>query len=427
MAEDRKDVIINQLTAQIEEYNENLQSHMSKSKKRRGIINTIAEKCCNSNYGFSQLGGDNEILSMSDIEMRDFIIDNILAQKQDYISMISELQSQYLEENRLKDELSKKYLDLKEENKILKNKIANLEQRLALMPKQATAQQPQMSQLTPNNKRYRDFENKDTSSVNDNDIVYIDNEPFSVQKVKQQITTPQMVVIKCIATSGLSEFQEILNQLLEKGELKDKIIRSSIDELVQLHVLSETMISTPIRSKVKLLELSELGKSIYYKETKKKPKLSEADSMRHNHASLKHGYCIKETAKSLEKQGYGNVCYDSKKNTIQLADNRRYVPDITADHSQSVKTYWEVELAHHTDADFFEKLDKAMKVTPNLYIIAPDKEAKTKLAKQIEKYRKKLYLEDAAVKFTIFLGTLNELEKRQIFTNDKECKFVINS
>ena len=204
------------------------------------------------------------------------------------------------------------------------------------------------------------------------------------------------------------------------------MIRTNIDELINMHILNEQNIGTPLRSKIKLLELTELGKAIYFKETGKKPEISEIQTMLNNHASLRHGYCIKETAKSLQRQGYANVCYDASKNTIQLADNRRYVPDIIADHSKSVKTYWEVELAHHTDKDFFEKLDKAMKVTPNLYIIAPDKEAKTKLRKQIDKYTKYLFVNSINAKITIFLGTLNELEKRQIFSNEEECKITIN-
>lgn len=100
------------------------------------------------------------------------------------------------------------------------------------------------------------------------------------------------------------------------------------------------------------------------------------------------------------------------------------MPDIIADHSKSVKTYWEVELAHHTDKDFFEKLDKAMKVTPNLYIIAPDKEAKTKLRKQIDKYTKYLFVNSINAKLTIFLGTLNELEKDKYFLMKKNVKLL---
>ncbi|EQM95688.1 hypothetical protein MBAG_03567, partial [Coprobacillus sp. D7] len=43
MSNDKNDVIFKQLTAQIEEYNSNLKKEMSKSKKRRNIINVIAE------------------------------------------------------------------------------------------------------------------------------------------------------------------------------------------------------------------------------------------------------------------------------------------------------------------------------------------------------------------------------------------------
>lgn len=427
MSNDKNDVIFKQLTAQIEEYNSNLKKEISKSKKRRNIINVIAEKCCDAKYGFNQLGGDNEILHMSDVEMRDFIITNILNQKQEYIKMITELQNGYLEENRLKEEFSRKYLILKEENKVLKNKVSNLEQRISLMPSSSkTTDTKPDNNINLNSQANNISSNTVSQKIIETDIVYVNNEPYDIDKTYQKVNTYQFVLLKLIGDTGLSEFQEILARIVEKNNFKEKMIRTNIDELINMHILNEQNIGTPLRSKIKLLELTELGKAIYFKETGKKPEISEIQTMLNNHASLRHGYCIKETAKSLQRQGYANVCYDASKNTIQLADNRRYVPDIIADHSKSVKTYWEVELAHHTDKDFFEKLDKAMKVTPNLYIIAPDKEAKTKLRKQIDKYTKYLFVNSINAKITIFLGTLNELEKRQIFSNEEECKITIN-
>ena len=41
MSNDKNDVIFKQLTAQIEEYNSNLKKEISKSKKRRNIINAV--------------------------------------------------------------------------------------------------------------------------------------------------------------------------------------------------------------------------------------------------------------------------------------------------------------------------------------------------------------------------------------------------
>ena len=364
---------------------------------------------------------------MSDVEMRDFIITNILNQKQEYIKMITELQNGYLEENRLKEEFSRKYLILKEENKVLKNKVSNLEQRISLMPSSSKTTYTKPDNNINLNSQANNISSNTVSQKNiETDIVYVNNEPYDIDKTYQKVNTYQFVLLKLIGDTGLSEFQEILAQIVEKNNFKEKMIRTNIDELINMHILNEQNIGTPLRSKIKLLELTELGKAIYFKETGKKPEISEIQTMLNNHASLRHGYCIKETAKSLQRQGYANVCYDASKNTIQLADNRRYVPDIIADHSKSVKTYWEVELAHHTDKDFFEKLDKAMKVTPNLYIIAPDKEAKTKLRKQIDKYTKYLFVNSINAKITIFLGTLNELEKRQIFSNEEECKITIN-
>ena len=189
-------------------------------------------------------------------------------------------------------------------------------------------------------------------------------------------------------------------------------IKDSLESLTNKHLINRIDESLPIQSKLVLLELSDLGKEIYYIETGKKAKLSEIEYMKHNHASLKHGYAIKRISEILRVQGYKNVCYDSRENTIALNDNRRYVPDIIANLDDKTKTYWEVEYAHHTDVAFTEKIDKAAKVTNTLYIIGSDKKAKEKLKRQIDEYQKNLFINDGKMKLDIYLGTMTELQKK---------------
>ena len=100
------------------------------------------------------------------------------------------------------------------------------------------------------------------------------------------------------------------------------------------------------------------------------------------------------------------------------------MPDIIANFDANKKTYWEVELAHHKDGDFFEKLQKAAKVTDTIYIIAPDKPTFDKLKNQVGRYRADLIKKGLKTQLTIFIGTMNHLKKREIFSN-AECRVKI--
>ena len=108
--------------------------------------------------------------------------------------------------------------------------------------------------------------------------------------------------------------------------------------------------------------------------------------LKRQHSTLQHAYCIKDTATILEQLGYTNLSIDSSKNSIPVAGGRRYVPDIVADFSPTEKTYWEVELGHHKDGDFYEKISKAAKVSSVLYIIANDRDSYDKLKRQVGRY-----------------------------------------
>lgn len=410
MLSNQDDVLESQLRAQLKETDEALNKTKSIASKRKKIIDTIAEKCCDSAYITKQLGGPNTMVGMRDEEKRDFIISNILNQKKKYISMISELQEKYLNSEKEKQDIAQKYLNMKSEKERLQKTINNLKQEITLNNNQNFKLKEKEEVININ------AEEK-TSSINPSSTttktIIMNGEPYDVKDVQAHLNIMETNIIKYFAEEGLSEQKEILEGLKAKfTQYGINAIKDSLESLTNKHLINRIDESLPIQSKLVLLELSDLGKEIYYIETGKKAKLSEIEYMKHNHASLKHGYAIKRISEILRVQGYKNVCYDSRENTIALNDNRRYVPDIIANLDDKTKTYWEVEYAHHTDVAFTEKIDKAAKVTNTLYIIGSDKKAKEKLKRQIDEYQKNLFINDGKMKLDIYLGTMTELQKK---------------
>ena len=183
-------------------------------------------------------------------------------------------------------------------------------------------------------------------------------------------------------------------------------------------------ISTFLRRNLSLYRLTQLGEAVYKRLTEKSPVKAQRDKLESQHSTLEHAYLIKDTASILETLGYTNVTYDSKDNQIQVAGGNRYVPDISADFSPTVKTYWECELGHHKDADFFEKLQKAAKVTDTLYVITPRKEVSDKMKKQIGRYKASVVTKQMKTQLIVFVGTISQLKTRQLFSN-KDCQIKI--
>ena len=91
------DSLIMQYDAQINRIEKEYREAQSRAKSLRKNLETIAEKTCNFKYAIKQLGGPNEIFKMSDGQLRDFIITNIIEQKQEFMQNIRELQQLYLE------------------------------------------------------------------------------------------------------------------------------------------------------------------------------------------------------------------------------------------------------------------------------------------------------------------------------------------
>ena len=84
-----------------------------------------------------------------------------------------------------------------------------------------------------------------------------------------------------------------------------------------------------------------------------------------------------------------------------------------------LKQYFEVELGHHTQHDFNSKIRKAALASSNVFIITKNEAGSETLRKQILNFKKELVVSNSKMtKFTIYLGTMKQLEKRVIMKSE---------
>lgn len=402
------EALIMQYEAQIKRIEKEYKETKSMYKLSRKNLETIAEKTCNFKYAVRQLGGPNQIFSMSDGELRDFIISNIIEQKQDFMRNIRELQSLYLEAKNENQELAQKVLDLQDAMQSKENQ--------GMVFKASTPPPP----------TFNDNISQETkkAEVEIDDKMVVGGEVFDVSKIVQRLTTYQEEIVKVMGKMGYSESVQIFGEVMKSIDIQETTLKNEMKNLTEKLIVESESISTFLRRNLSLYKLTKLGEAVYIKLTGQAPVKADRDKLETQHSTLEHAYLIKDTASILETLGYSSVTFDSKDNQIQVAGGNRYVPDISADFSPTVKTYWECELGHHKDSDFFDKLQKAAKVTDTLYVITPRKEVSDKMKKQIGRYKASVVTKQMRTQLLVFVGTISQLKTRQLFSN-KDCQIKI--
>lgn len=273
---------------------------------------------------------------MSDGQLRDFIITNIIEQKQEFMQNIRELQQLYLECQRENQELASKVLSLQEalERNEGNNKILHAS--------------------TPPPPTFLNSEEPSQDKAVVDDKLIMGGEVYDIARVVQRLTVYQEEIVKVMGEMGYSETAEIFGEVMKRIDIQETTLKNEMRNLSEKLVVENESISTFLRRNLSLYRLTQLGEAVYKRLTEKSPVKAQRDKLESQHSTLEHAYLIKDTASILETLGYTNVTYDSKDNQIQVAGGNRYVPDISADFSPTVKTYWECELGHHKDADFLK-------------------------------------------------------------------------
>lgn len=260
---------------------------------------------------------------------------------------------------------------------------------------------------------------KDARKYAKSDMAYIDGHPYDVAETIKSMTSNQEQLLIAIGTSGKAETDDIFGYISKMDNpcvTNQTDLRSMIKKLIDMHIIRSTKMSTSKRPNFSLFTLSELGHAVFYQLTGNVAPMSEPEKIKQMHATLRHGYHIKDTATTLKSLGYTSISMNSKANGVSLGNGLMYVPDVTAVDVNNAKTYWEIELAHHHDEDMADKLAKAAKVTSTVYVVTDKKDNVDKLRNQVFKARARYA--SSGLKLAVYVGTLQDLINRKYFAND---------
>lgn len=293
---------------------------------------------------------------------------------------------------------------------------------------QALAQKVAQKAMAKNSKSQQNAQNNNQGG----NVVFQDGQPFDIEKVLQRTDMLQREIIRIMGETGLNETKEIQAECLTQGKFTNT---NKFREVLKLckdnNLITETKNPVALRNQLVLNSLSDLGKVVYKRLFKKQPVVDEMTNIIRMHDNLIHGYNIKDTVTTLEGLGYLNVCMDAQKNAVKLPGGSTYIPDVVAEvvnanDKKRMKTYWEIELGNHHNNDFFDKLEKAAKVTKEVTIIVDKVDTKEHVAKQINDFGMNIKKQNKQITLVVYLGTLKELKDTQLFNNETN-KFKIGS
>lgn len=233
-------------------------------------------------------------------------------------------------------------------------------------------------------------------------------------------------LVKVIGEKGISRNSELKNYInndsegrklfINKNKINNNELYGKIKFLREKNILNSEQVKLGGMHAYNFTayELSDIGKSYYFKLTKKLPVESEMSKVLKQHSSLSHGYLIIECAEEFEKMGY-KVFLDKKNCTFKLKSNGKVqekVFDMILE-KDGKKMHVEVERGTHNQDDFGNAMDKIYEVTQDIYFIAPNsktliKQTKTKVFKWITKNGG---IENFRGKLTLNFTTLEKIKK----------------
>ncbi len=216
-------------------------------------------------------------------------------------------------------------------------------------------------------------------------------------ELKQRFTPRDWEVFQMIVSSGVSEECEAKRLIVDLTiQRHNKCISEdtawlSIKSLIKLGVLKFERLSTGYRT-FNILTVTALGNQLYRITFKKEPPEQEHIALLRDHASLEHGYMIKDVKKILDERGYyREVTIGRKSNRIMLSEGRSVIPDVIAIARGIRIECYEVECGTHNQAEFNAKCNKLRSVTQNINIIGRNRDIITRiLVPQIERWIKSI-------------------------------------
>lgn len=184
-------------------------------------------------------------------------------------------------------------------------------------------------------------------------------------------------ILNQIGTYGTSVYTEIESAILSdtSNNYTQSRIRTATYEMARAGILHNQTINLPLRPKVTLFSLSDIGQRLYKeKNDGKTAVVSEVERVIAEHDNVEHGYGIMDIANVLRSmEEFTDVCTDRKQNTIPLENKTKYIPDIVC-KTEKHTHYVEYERGTHTQTDFNAKCNKMLNVTRYLNFVVPNKD-----------------------------------------------------
>lgn len=212
-----------------------------------------------------------------------------------------------------------------------------------------------------------------------------------IKEITDQMKPVYWDIFTAIVDSGISEMAKARQLVCERVKDGDEIISPDkaariIKLLITMKLFSQIKVSTGMRWFM-VLNLTEVGLSIYREKYRKNPPETEYQRIVREHENAEHGYIIKDVVQILKDTGkYRSVSMSRKSNSVKLPDGRTCIPDIVGCTKDGIE-YYEIECGNHHQSDFNEKCDKLKGITQNLFFVAPNRETiEKKLKPQIEKW-----------------------------------------
>lgn len=164
--------------------------------------------------------------------------------------------------------------------------------------------------------------------------VFEDKVFISVETIRKNIGDLGMKTIQVMAYEGISEEKELIRAvsdviLFSTGQLvSDDSIRRSVQRLCSNGLIETEEVNTGVR-RFNVLSLTINGSLFVGKNFRRRPAESECEGFIREHASVHHGYLIKEVKKVLEdKEIYDEISTGRDENFIRIGDGRACIPDV---------------------------------------------------------------------------------------------------
>ncbi|XIH25773.1 hypothetical protein C1N73_29730 (plasmid) [Priestia aryabhattai] len=215
----------------------------------------------------------------------------------------------------------------------------------------------------------------------------------SIDAYLQNLSVQQEFLMTVIGKTGISRNSDLKEYLKEDSlgqqyyfvgkKYNSNALNRDIAELRDKSILNDEQVSYGGKGggTFNVYELSKTGKSCFKKITNDNPVVPEKKRIVGHHASLEHGYLIKDSAKIFREMVY-KVYTDLEDVSIKIDPKHRKVFDFIVEDEEGKLMHIEVERGTHTQEGFSDAMDKIYEITKDFYFICPNEQVKNKNTKK---------------------------------------------